>query len=204
MADEMLEGSGWLIKFGGSQCRWPIKIRMVPVQVEDKVAELPGAHSRQDSGNFRYKNLPRSSELLGIAHELIFSGEGILFHIIFSGFHLVPGRVPGLVSLFFWNFVPAPFLGSFWFWLGFRVCLLALQFCSIIISWFRLVLARVPRLVSYLSLPFFFRKGYRSIMNPWFLLILAGVPAVWPPCFSFVSFVRNGAANDFFIFLYCI
>ena len=69
---QVLEGSGWLIKFGGSRCRWPMKFRMVPVQIADKVAELSGAHSRQSSGGLRYKNLPRSSRLLGITDEFIF------------------------------------------------------------------------------------------------------------------------------------
>ena len=68
---QVLEGSGWLIKFGGSRCRWPMKFRMVPVQIADKVAELSGAHSRQSSGGLRYKNLPRSSKLLGITHQFI-------------------------------------------------------------------------------------------------------------------------------------
>ena len=63
---QVLEGSGWLIKFGGSRCRWPMKFRMVPVQIADKVAEL------SSSGGLRYKNLPRSSKLLGITHEFIF------------------------------------------------------------------------------------------------------------------------------------
>ena len=44
---QVVEGSGWLIKFGRSRCRWPMKFRMVPVQIADKVAELSGAHSRQ-------------------------------------------------------------------------------------------------------------------------------------------------------------
>ena len=60
---------------GGSRRRWPMKFRMVPVQIADKVAELSGAHSRQSSGGLRYKNLPRSSKLLGIAHEFIFSQQ---------------------------------------------------------------------------------------------------------------------------------
>ena len=68
---QVLEGSGWLIKFGGSRCRWPMKFRMVPVQIADKVAELSGAHSRQSSGGLWYKNRPRSSKLLGITHEFI-------------------------------------------------------------------------------------------------------------------------------------
>ena len=46
MADEMLEGFGWLIKFGGPRCRWPMKFRMVPAQMADKVAELSGALRR--------------------------------------------------------------------------------------------------------------------------------------------------------------
>ena len=57
---QVLEGSGWLIKFGGSRCRWPMKFRMVPVQIADKVAELSGAHSRQSSGGFRCRCLMRS------------------------------------------------------------------------------------------------------------------------------------------------
>ena len=64
---QVLEGSGWLIKFGGSRCRWPMKFRMVPVQIADK----SGAHSRQSSEGLRYKNLPRSSKLLGITHEFM-------------------------------------------------------------------------------------------------------------------------------------
>ena len=68
---QVLEGSGWLIKFGGSRRRWPIKFRMVPAQIIDNVAELSGIHSRQNSGGFRYKNLPRFSKLLGITHEFI-------------------------------------------------------------------------------------------------------------------------------------
>ena len=43
---QVLEGSGWLIKFGGSQCRWPMKFRMVAMQIANKIAELSGAHSR--------------------------------------------------------------------------------------------------------------------------------------------------------------
>ena len=68
---QVLQGSGWLIMFGGSRCRWPMKFRMVPVQIADKAAELSGAHSRQSSGRLRYKNLPRSSKLLGITREFI-------------------------------------------------------------------------------------------------------------------------------------
>ena len=50
-------------------CSWPMKFRMVPVQIADRVAEVSGAHSRQSSG-FGYKNL-RSSKLLEITHEFI-------------------------------------------------------------------------------------------------------------------------------------
>ena len=44
---------------------------MVPVQIADKVAEVSRARSRQSSGGSWYKNLPRSSKLLGITHEFI-------------------------------------------------------------------------------------------------------------------------------------
>ena len=73
---------------GGSRRRWPMKFRMVPVQIADKVAELSGAHSRQSSGGLRYKNLPRSSKLLGIAHEFIskklLTCHNINIRVIFS------------------------------------------------------------------------------------------------------------------------
>ena len=72
---QVLEGFGWLIKFGGSPCRWPM---MVPVQIADKVAELSGAHSRQNSGGRQYKNLPRSPKLLGITREFIFQIIGYI------------------------------------------------------------------------------------------------------------------------------
>ena len=138
---------------------------------------------------------------------------GILFHHHF----LVPGRVPGLVSLLFgilfhhhvlvrvgfqglslfWYSVPSSFPGSIWFRVGFRglsscgilfhhhfllpsgsglgsgVCLPSLlAFCSIIMSWFHLVLGRVPGLVSLVSwhsVPssclgsFWFRVGFRGL-----------------------------------------
>ena len=63
----------------GSRCRWPMKFRMVPVQIADNVAELSSAHSRQSSGGLRYKNLPRSSKLLGITHEFIFFSLSLSF-----------------------------------------------------------------------------------------------------------------------------
>ena len=68
--------------------------------------------------------------------------------IIISWFLLVPGRVPGLVSLVFWHPVPSSF------------------------SWFHLVLGRVPAFVSVLfwdpvpsSFPgsFWFRVGFRGL-----------------------------------------
>ena len=52
-----------------------MKFRMVPAQIADGVVEVSGAvsgaHSRQSSGGFRYKNLPKNFKLLGIAHEFI-------------------------------------------------------------------------------------------------------------------------------------
>ena len=51
IADKVPKGSGadgaggWLIKFGGSRCRWPMKFRMVPVQIADKFVELSGART---------------------------------------------------------------------------------------------------------------------------------------------------------------
>ena len=45
--------------------------------------------------------------------------------------------------------------------------------CSIMISWFLLVLAQVPGLVSLLFSSFFSGKGFCSIMISWFLLVLA-------------------------------
>ena len=55
------------------------EVRRVPVQTADKVAEVSGAHSRQSCGGFRYKSLPRSSKLLGITHEFIFSYFFLIF-----------------------------------------------------------------------------------------------------------------------------
>ena len=62
---QVLEGSGWLIKFGGSRCRWPMKFRMVPVQIADKVAELSGAHSRQSSGGLRFQKPSKIFQAVG-------------------------------------------------------------------------------------------------------------------------------------------
>ena len=61
-ADKVLEGSGWLMTD---------EVRRVPAQIADRVAGVFSAYSRQSSGGFWYKNLPRSSKLLGITHEFI-------------------------------------------------------------------------------------------------------------------------------------
>ena len=42
-------------------------------QIADEVLEGSGTHSKQSSGGFRYKHVPRSSKLLGITHGFIFS-----------------------------------------------------------------------------------------------------------------------------------
>ena len=44
--------------------------------IADEVPEGSGTHSKQSSGGFRYKNLPRSSKLLGITHGFIFFSPG--------------------------------------------------------------------------------------------------------------------------------
>ena len=59
IADKVLEGSG-----AGKLMRF----RRVAGQIADEVLEGSGTHSRQISGGFRYKNIPRSSKLLGITH----------------------------------------------------------------------------------------------------------------------------------------
>ena len=74
-----------------------------------------------------------------------------------------------------------------------------LLFCSIMIFWFLLVPARVPEFVSVLfsfflcpergSVPSWFPGSF------WFWLGFRGLS----PCFSFVSFLRNGATNELFI-----
>ena len=69
VADEVTEGSGADKVLEGS--RW-LKFRMVPVQIANRVADVSGARSKRSTGGFRYKNLPRSSKLLGITHEFIF------------------------------------------------------------------------------------------------------------------------------------
>ena len=72
---------------------------------------------------------------------------GILFHHHF----LVPGRVLGFVSLFFWHPVPSQCPGSVWFLKALWACLPSIvALSSIMISSFFLVPARVPWLVSLL------------------------------------------------------
>ena len=68
MVDEVPEGSGRL------RFRWPMKFRMVPVQIADRIAEVSGAVSgvHKSSGAFRYKNFLKNSKLLGITHDFFF------------------------------------------------------------------------------------------------------------------------------------
>ena len=68
IADEVSNG---LVQ-GSGGFRMVDEVRKVPVQTADKVAEVSGADSRRSCGGFRYKNLPKSSKLLGITHEFIF------------------------------------------------------------------------------------------------------------------------------------
>ena len=70
IADKVPEGSSRQGS-GGFWGRMLMRFQRVPVQMADKVAEVSGAHSRQSSGGFGYKNFPRSSKLLGITHEFI-------------------------------------------------------------------------------------------------------------------------------------
>ena len=69
IADEVSNG---LVQ-GSGGFRMADEVRKVPVQTADKVAEVSGADSRRSCGGFRYKNLPKSSKLLGITHEFICS-----------------------------------------------------------------------------------------------------------------------------------
>ena len=89
-----------------------------------------------------------------------------------SWFHLVPGRVVGLVSLVLWHCVPSWFPLSFFFQLGFR------------------------GLFSYFSFLSFLRK--RTVFHRDFL-VLSGSGLGFrglSTFFSFVSFLRNGAPNE--------
>ena len=95
--------------------------------------------------------------------------------VIISLFLLVPGRVPGLVSLLLWVSVSSSFAGFFWFRVGFGAYLPTLMgFCFIIICWFLLVPDRVPGLVSlplWVSVPtsfagsFWLRVGFRACLS---------------------------------------
>ena len=62
----------WLVRFRKVLVQKAVKLRMVLVQIADRVAEASVAHSRQSSGGFRRKILPRSSKLLEIPNELFF------------------------------------------------------------------------------------------------------------------------------------
>ena len=47
------------------------EVPSVAGQIGDQVLEGSGTHSKQSSGGFRYKSIPRSSKLLGITHGFI-------------------------------------------------------------------------------------------------------------------------------------
>ena len=120
-----------------------------------------------------------------------------------SWFFLVPGRVPGLVSLFFWHSVPHHFcfllvparVPEFVF-LSFLVS--GKGFCFIVICWLLLVFATVLGLISLFSFCSFSGKGLCYIVIFWFLLVPGWGSVACPP--SFLSFFfRNGATNEFFI-----
>ena len=49
-----------------------MRFRRVAGQIADEVLEGSGTHSKQSSGGFRYKNIPRSSKLLGITHGFVY------------------------------------------------------------------------------------------------------------------------------------
>ena len=54
------------------------EVPRVAGQIADEVLEGSGTHSKQSSGGFRYKSIPRSSKLLGITHGFIF----LLFEVV--------------------------------------------------------------------------------------------------------------------------
>ena len=99
MVDEVPESFG-ADSSGGFRGRWLMRLWRVPGQIADEVPEVSSADSRQGSGGFRgrklrlmrfrqapgqmadevpessgqiAKNSPRSSKLLGITHEFIFT-----------------------------------------------------------------------------------------------------------------------------------
>ena len=47
------------------------EVPRVAGQIADEVLQGSGTHSKQSSAGFRYKNIPRSSKLLGITHGFI-------------------------------------------------------------------------------------------------------------------------------------
>ena len=112
-----------------------------------------------------------------------------------SWFFLVPGRVPGLVSLFFWHSVPHHFcfllvparVPEFVF-LSFPVS--GKGFCFIVICWLLLVFATVLGLISLFSFCSFSGKGLCYIVIFWFLLVPGWGSVACPP--SFLSFLFSG------------
>ena len=74
IAHKVLEGSGADSRqgSGGFWCRKLMRFRRVLVQIADEVLDGSGTHSKQSSEGLRYKNIPRSSKLLGITHGFIF------------------------------------------------------------------------------------------------------------------------------------
>ena len=116
---------------------------------------------------------------------------GILFHHHF----LVPARVPGLVSLDFFlkqlwaewgsQFFQKTIWWIFWFRVGFRGLFSSLLvFCSMIISWFHLVLGRVrsraclASLLAFCSIIWFW-VGFRGL-SPYFSNALFHPPFLVP------------------------
>ena len=120
---------------------------------------------------------------------------GILFHHHF----LAPARVPGLVSLLFWNPVPSSFLG----YVGFRgLSPYSLASCSIIISWFRLRFRGLsPTLLASCSIIIsWFRLGFRDL-SPYSSGTLFHhpflVPARVPGLVAQTALELNGVLNSF-------
>ena len=73
------------------------------------------------------------------------------------------------------------FFPQLWSCMGFSI-LPRDRLCSIMISWFRLVPAQVPGLVSLLSF-LFSGKGFCSNLISWFLLVPARLPGFVSPLF---------------------
>ena len=131
-----------------------------------------------------------------ISSILLFSGRvpglspqssGILFHLHF----LVPGRVPGVVSLVFWHSVPSSCRGSIWFQEG--LWGLSPLCCGIVfhhISSFLLVPARVPFFFLTFLFFLFSGRGLCSIVIFWFCLVPGSGSGACLP--SFLSFLFSG------------